>query len=321
MEKFRWCFIGCGSLAGRAAEQLAATGRHAIVSVYARSADRREAFGTRYGALAAATAAEAVSAPGVDGVYVVTPHASHCQYARLALEHGKPVLCEKPFAVSADQARAVFRLAEQRQLYAAEAMWTWFAPTANQVKAWLDQGAFGEILRAEGVYRWYAENCPSRLFDPDQGGGALLDVGIYPVAYLCRLFGQPSAVHCRGTVERGIDWEEEIDLTFPGRGTFRASVSIRDRRNQERFSMTGTLARVEIPRFYGADRAELIRADGSREIIEGDGSYVREFDAVAEEIRGGLTESRFVPHRATLETLEVLDECRRQMGLVYPMER
>lgn len=321
MGKFGWCFIGCGSLAGRVAEQITASGRHEIVSVYARGADRREAFGAAYGALAAATAEEAVSAPGVDGVYVVTPHASHCQYARLALERGKSVLCEKPFAVNADQARSVFRLAEERHAYAAEAMWTWFAPVANQVKAWLDQGAFGRIVSAESVYRWYAENCPSRLFDPAQGGGALLDVGVYPVAYLCRLFGRPSAVRCRGTVERGVDWEEEIELTFPGWGTFRASVSIRDRQNQERFSMTGTQARIDIPRFYGADRAELIRADGGRQVTEGDGSYVREFDAAAEEIRAGLTESRFVPHLATLETLEVLDECRRQMGLVYPMEQ
>ena len=110
MDSFGWCFIGCGGLAGRVARQIAATGRHRIVSVYARDEGHRAAFAGAWGARAADSAEQAVAAPGVDGVYIVTPHPSHCGYARLAVEMGKPVLCEKPFAVSAGEARALFRL-------------------------------------------------------------------------------------------------------------------------------------------------------------------------------------------------------------------
>ena len=320
MDSFGWCFIGCGGLAGRVARQITATGRHRIVSVYARDEGHRAAFAGAWGARAADSAEQAVAAPGVDGVYIVTPHPSHCGYARLAVEMGKPVLCEKPFAVSAGEARALFRLAEERHVYAAEAMWTWFAPVANGVRRWLDGGAFGRILRAEGFYRMGHENCPSRLTDPAQAGGALLDIGIYPVAYLYRLFGRPLSVRCTGSVRDGIDWQEGIVLTFPGGLTARAGASILAESEQAVFSLEGTAGRVRIPAFYGAGRAELHRADGAVETVEGDGSYVREFDAVAGEIRQGLTESRYVPHSATVDVLEILDECRRQMGLVYPFE-
>ena len=320
MDSFGWCFIGCGGLAGRVARQITATGRHRVVSVYSRSPERCAAFAGMHAARAAASAEEAITAPGVDGVYVVTPHVSHWEYARLAVELGKPVLCEKPFAVSAGQARDLFRLAQARNVYAAEAMWTWFAPVANGVRRWLDRGEFGQIIRAEGVYRMGHAGAPSRLTDPAQAGGALLDIGIYPLAYLYRLFGKPQSIHCDGLVRDGIDWQEDITLTFPQGITGQVSASILDQGETAAISIQGTAGRVHIPTFYSAGRAELIRADGSRENVEGDGSYVHEFDTVAEEIRRGLTESPLVPHRATVDVLDILDACRRQMGLVYPFE-
>ena len=320
MDGFGWCFIGCGGLAGRVARQITAAGRHRIVSAYSHSPARCAAFAGQSGAIAAASAREAIAAPGVDGVYVVTPHASHYEYARLALEMGKPVLCEKPFTVHAGQARELFRLARERKVYAAEAMWTWFAPVANGVRSWLDRGEFGQITRAEGVYRMGHEGAPSRLTDPAQAGGALLDIGIYPLAYLYRLLGKPLSIRCTGNVHDGIDWQEDIALTFPGGIAGQVSASILDRGETAVISLEGTAGRIHIPTFYSAGRAELIRADGSRETVEGDGSYAHEFDTVADEIRLGLTESRFVPPGATVDVLDIMDECRRQMGLSYPFE-
>ena len=320
MERFRWCFIGCGNLGGRVARQITESGRHAIVSVYARGAERRGAFARQYGAYAASTAEEAIGAPGVDGVYVVTPHPSHDQYARLAIEMGRPVLCEKPFMVSASRAEKVFRLAREKKVYAAEAMWTWFSPVANGVKKWLDEGAFGEVVMAEGAYRAGHEGVPARLTDPHMAGGALLDIGVYPLTYLYRLFGPPEAVRCTGAVAEGIDWQESIELAYPGGRTFRAAASIVDQGSNAYISIEGTKGSVYIPTFYGADAAELARPDGTRERVEGDGSFAHEFDAVAAEIRAGLTESKAVPPSATVGVLKIMDECRRQMGLKYPFE-
>lgn len=161
----------------------------------------------------------------------------------------------------------------------------------------------------------------SRLTDPAQAGGALLDIGVYPVAYLCRLFGKPLAVRCEGEVHGGIDWREDIVLSFPGGQQGQVHVSILDEGESALIRLEGTGARLELPRFYGTDRAVLVRADGTRLTAEGDGSYVFQFDAVAGEIRAGLTQSRFVPRQDTLDVMEVLDECRRQMGLRYPFEK
>lgn len=320
MDSFGWCFIGCGGLAGRVAAQITATGRHRIVSAWSPTAEHRQAFAARWGASAADTAAEAIAAPGADGVYVVTTHPGHYEYARLAVEAGKSVLCEKPFTVGAGQARSLLRLAEERGVYAAEAMWTWFAPAANAAKGWVDAGRFGRFSRIEGVYRMGHEGLASRLTDPAQAGGALLDIGVYPVCYLYRLFGMPLSVRCEGEVRHGIDWRESIELAFPGGEQGRVDVSILDQGETARIHLAGDKARLELDRFYGADRAVLTMADGSTETVAGDGSYVCEFDAVAREIRQGLVQSRLVPHRATLDVMEILDECRRQMGLRYPFE-
>ena len=321
MKAFGWCFIGCGGLGHTVAGQITATGRHRVASVYARRYEKTEAFAAQYGAVPARSAAEAIAAPGVEGVYVVTPHQSHYEYARLALELGKPVLCEKSFTVNARQARELTALAEARGLYIAEAMWTWFAPVANQVKDWLDRGLFGRIERAEAAFRIYGEKSASRLFDPDRAGGALLDVGVYPLAYLYRLFGMPEAIRCHGAVEAGIDWEEDIELVYPGGLTALASASIRDRAGRESLTLAGTDARTDIPWFYRADRAELVGADGTRRTVLGDGSYLPEFDAAAADMCRGARESALWPHRATEDVMAIMDECRRQMGLVYPFER
>ena len=131
MEKFGWCFIGCGRLAHKVAQQITASGRHVVVSVWSRNSDACASFAAQYGARACASAREAMTAPGVDGVYVVTPHTSHFEYIRLALELGKPALGEKPFTVSAAETEALIRLAEEKGVYMAEAMWTWFAPVAH----------------------------------------------------------------------------------------------------------------------------------------------------------------------------------------------
>lgn len=145
---FGWCFIGCGTLAKQVAKQITESGRHKIVSVYSRNIEKSGKFAGQYGASACNSAEDAIAMEGVEGVYVVTPHNSHYMYTKLALKLGKPVLCEKPFTVSAAQTRELITLAREKRLYLAEAMWTWFAPVANQVKIWLDNGEFGQIQRS-----------------------------------------------------------------------------------------------------------------------------------------------------------------------------
>ena len=321
MDKpFRWCFIGTGTLAEVVAKAILPSGRHVIQAVYSRRLEKAQAFATKHGGMAYATAAEAISAPEVDGVYVVTPHNSHYEYTKLALSLGKPVLCEKAFTTDAGQARELIALSREKQLYLAEAMWTWFGPVAGQVKKWLDAGEYGKVQKVTACYHMKSKNYAPRVSDPNLAGGALLDVGVYPITYLYRLFGKPVSISCKGVLAGGIDEKEEVSLTFPGGETFVASASIVDFKGLEHFSLVGEKAKTSLWFFHGAGKVKLKRKHGKNETFRGVGGYLNEFDCVAAEIREGLTESRLVPLTATLDVMEIMDECRRQMGLVYPFE-
>lgn len=316
-----WCFIGCGKLGHIVADQILPSGRHKIVSAYTRRMEQCEEFALKYGAKACASAEEAIRAEGVDAVYIVTPHSSHYEYAKLALEMGKPVLCEKAFTVTAEETRELIALAKEKQLYLAEAMWTWFSPVANRVKKWLDDGEFGELTNVQVHCRGDGRGYARRVTEPAAAGGALLDVGVYSITYLYRLFGKPEVLDCRGVVADGIDWEEEIDLKFPGGEVYTTSASVRDPLSKPLVILEGTKARTEIPKFNSTNQAELVRADGTREKFEGNGNYLNEFDLAAQEICEGLLESRYVPLQHTLDIMEIMDDCRARMQLKYPFEQ
>lgn len=319
VKPFRWCFIGCGKLANKVARRIIKSGRHEIVSVYSRSFDKCSKFAKKFKATAYKTAEEAMCAEGVDGVYIVTPHNSHAEYSRLAVRLKKAVLCEKPFAVDAESAKEVIALAQEQGVYIAEAMWTWFAPVANKVKEWLDNGEFGEVKSVRAKWHIPGSYAP-RVTDPNTAGGALLDIGVYAVTYAYRLFGKPEKVECNGTVKRGIDLCEEIKLIYP-ETVFSSSISIKRLDCLETLRIKGSKAKITLPFFHCANSVKLVRKQGKNEVFKGFGNYLNEFDRAAEEIKSGICESRFVSHKATVEVMEILDECRRQLNLVYPFER
>lgn len=321
MEKFGWCFIGTGKLAAQVAAELKLHGGHEIVSVYTRRIERAQAFARRFGGTPYGDAAAAITAEGVQGVYVVTPHNAHAEYVKLAIELGKPVLCEKPFATDAAGAKALFDLAGKKGVYVTEAMWTWFSPVAHQVKHWLDDGEFGKLRKVRVNFHMNLRRSAGRMTDPGRAGGILLDCGVYPLAYLYRLFGKPEKIVCTGLVEKGVDLKEEIELSFPGGISCRTSLSMVDSRGLAVLVIKGEDAKLRLPIFYMAGKAKLKRRNGSDVTIRARGGHANEFDLVAHEIRSGKTESAYVPHSSTLAVLEMMDECRRQLGLVYPFEQ
>lgn len=317
---FNWCFIGAGTLAKTVAKEILASGRHKIAAVHTRNFQKGQAFAETFGGTAYETAEAAICAPEVDGVYVVTPHNSHYEYAKLALSLGKPVLCEKPITVAAPEAEELFALAQEKGVYLAEAMWTWFSPVARKVKEWVDTGALGVVTHVEIYHRCDARGYAPRCSDPNTAGGAVLDIGVYPLTYLYRLFGEPEKIRCVGELGGGIDLWEDVTLTFPGGLTCTASVSMCDPSYRVELYMAGDRGQIRCGNFNAAKEAELIRYDGSREVFQAEGGYLNEFDTVAGEIRQGLVQSPLVPPGATVEVMKIMDECRRQLGLVYPFE-
>lgn len=318
---FRWCFIGAGNQAKLVARQLKKTPAHEIVSVYTRRQENAIAFVEKYGGKVYSTALEAISAANVDAVYVVTPHTSHYEYSKLALTLGKPVLCEKPITVSAWQAEELFALAKEKNVYLCEGMWTWFSPVANQVRAWVDSGKLGEIVDVVANYHLNSQLYSKRAMNPHLAGGALLNVGIYPITYLYRLFGKPTHISCIGTIRNGVDAYENIDLTFANGHTYKVSASNVDFKGLENMVITGTKGTINAPFFHATNTVKLSVAGEKSTKFKGNGSFLNEFDIVASEIREGLIESRYVPSAATIDVMHIMDECRKLMGLRYPFEK
>ena len=317
---FSWAYLGCGGIAETTAKELLRSGRHRIAALWNRTASRAEAFAARYGGTVYGTVEEAICDPAVEGVYIATTPDRHPDLIRTCVAHRKPVLCEKPFAVNAAVSRSLLDEAKEAGVYLSEAMWTWHNPIAIGVRNWVKSGQVGEVKSVEFTYGYpLIRFAPDhRLRDPMRIGGALLDIGIYPVRYCHALFGMPKEISCRGTLQGGVDFNEEIELAYDG---FRARIRVAiDRLLGERCVISGSRGRIVIPQPHGARRARLTAGNEVTLLRDRGDLYARQFTNVAEEIRQGRGEGVRVPAEGTIQVMEILDECRRQMGLVYPCE-
>ena len=318
---FNWCFIGCGKLAHTIAEQIKKHGGHKILTCYTRDFQKCREFADKYGAVAYENAADAISADGVDGVYIVTPHNAHYRFSKLALELGKPVLCEKAFTVTAEETEDLISLAKKKGVYLCEAMWTWFSPAANKVKSWVDSGEIGKVRGADFTYHMMSVNYAPRNSDPRRAGGALLNITVYPIAYAYRLFGYPTTIESKGKIVNGIDHDEEIKMTFGGGEVVNISASMVDTDGFEKMTIHGDRGKIKAPLYHASGIASLHRGLLNSKLYLSGGklfnSYMDEFDKVAEEICRGLTESEIYPLKSTLDIMKIMDEIRRQIGLEY----
>ena len=314
---FGWAFLGCGNIAAQVADEVIGEREMKIVSCWNRTLPRAEAFAEKYGSRAFASAEQAIAAEGVNAAYIAVTANKHLEYIRMCLSRGVPVLCEKPFTVNAAEAREAFALARERGVYLAEAMWTWYNAPAHTVRTWLREGRIGKVKRVTAKYAERYIDIP-RFRSPELLGGALVDIGVYPLRYAYELFGSPHGVTCRGEVRGGVDITEEISLDY---GEFCAEiyVSIEDARGEE-FVIEGTQGTIRIPFFHMAGEASLEGREKAH-FTDDSPKYGTELRRAAEEIAAGRTESGYCPPRATLDTMQLLDECRRQLGLVYPCEQ
>ncbi len=317
MEKIRWGYIGSGSIANTVAMNTVKHG-HAIGLVYSRNKDTASKFAERHGAEVADSLEELLHSDKIDAVYIATPHTSHSKYAIEAMKAGKPVLCEKPVGINEGEVADIISCAKETGVYFAEAMWTWFSPVTLKVEEWVKGKRIGDITKVKISYGFpgILKSQTSRVRDPKTAGGALLDIGIYPVTYCYRLFGYPKGIVCKGTVKDGIDVKEKITLSYDG---FDCEIELSFYKLMENMSIKGTEGRIDLPAFHVAPMARM-RSKKGNEIFTGITDYQTEFDRVAEEIKAGKEESDFIPFEQTLNAMKIMDECRRQMKLVYPCE-
>lgn len=317
---FGWAIIGAGVFAEMTGDTILKTGKYKIVSVYNRTFSKAEAVAEKWGATPFETIEQAVETEGVEGVYIATTTNYHFQAAKKCLELGKSVLLEKPFTVSKAQAQELINLAREKKVYLVEGMWTWFSPVSLQVKKWVRSNFIGKITDVKISYAIPAIGFTPRLSDANLVGGALMDLGVYPLTYCYNLFGKPVKVECKGILSGGVDTEEEVTLTYKDDMKVTAFISMIRSKGGEKLVLAGEKGTIKCFQYHSANRATLIDSNGKKTIFTGNGRIENEFNCVAEEILNGLTESRYVPFQSTLDNMETMDECRRQMGLVYPCE-
>lgn len=265
---------------------------------------------------------ELLADPGIDVVYVATPHSSHFTVARDALRAGKAVLCEKPLTVHLEDAEELVELARERGLFLMEAMWTRFNPLTRKLRQLVKDGVIGTVRSVHADFGFAFPHDPAhRLWDLAAGGGSLLDVGIYPVAFAHMLLGEPESIVAQGTVQGGVDSEAALLLRYPDGAFAQLSSSLLGHYPVSAM-VVGTQGRIEVPPvFYRPTEMVVTRLDAEpqRETLELKGNgYEYQIAEVTERVLAGDTESPEMPLDETLAVARTLATALGQLGVSYP---
>jgi predicted dehydrogenase len=325
----RWGILAPGWIAGQFAAALRRGTRQEIVAVGSRNLDRASAFADEHGAPTAYDSYdELVHDPQVDVVYVASPHSEHHRQARLALEAGKPVVVEKAFTRNAAEARDLVDLARARGLFLLEGMWSRFLPHYDVVHQALQDGLIGEVT---AVFADHGQNLypngPERLADPGLAGGALLDLGVYPISFADFVLGPFTAITATGTLtDRGVDQQEAVTVTngTGALGVLHASMLAASPctaticGTDGRLDIAGTFYLPTSVTLHDRDGAAVDRYDPTGDVAHQALRY--EAAEVARSLSAGATESSLHPLATTVRIMEAMDEIRRQLGVHFPRE-
>ncbi|WP_426107042.1 Gfo/Idh/MocA family protein [Massilia sp. TSP1-1-2] len=327
MRPIRWGILGTGGIARAFATALQDTPHAVLAAVGSRSIDSARAFGMEFGAPQSFGSYEALcAAPDIDIIYIGTPHPLHARNALMALEGGKAVLCEKPFTMNLREARQVVASARARKLFLMEAMWTRFMPALAEVKRIIDSGLLGVISQVHADFGFAGTCDPEhRINKRELGGGALLDLGIYPLSISHALLGPVVSVQAQAVLsDGGIDLTTGWSMKHASGAMSICSCSLRARTPCE-LTVSGTLGSVRMDAmFHLAERITLTLGDGIKRVIEtpylGNG-YVHEAIEAGRCLRAGLTESPHMLHDDTLALMGLMDTIRTQIGVHYPADQ
>ncbi|MET7679636.1 Gfo/Idh/MocA family oxidoreductase [Streptomyces sp. NPDC005423] len=325
----RWGILATGGIAAAFTADLVAAPDAEVVAVASRSEASAKAFAERFGIERAYGGWEALARDeDIDVVYVATPHSAHRAAAGLCLEAGRNVLCEKAFTLNAREAGELVALARERGSFLMEAMWMYCNPLTRRLKALVDDGAIGEVRTVQADFGLSGDFPPEhRLRDPAQGGGALLDLGVYPVSFAHLLLGEPAGVEAAAVLSpEGVDLQTGALLSWDSGALASLHCSLVGGTGTSA-SVTGSRGRIDVPdgffhpeRFVlhreGRDPQEFVLdpADGPRATLR------HEAAEVMRALRAGETESPLVPLDGTLAVMRTLDAVRDRIGVRYPGE-
>jgi predicted dehydrogenase len=312
-EPLGWGLIGTGGIAQSFAADLMFTKSGRAAAVGSRQMDSANRFADRFDIPNRHASYEALVAdPNVDVVYVATPHPMHHANALLAIRAGKPVLVEKPFTMNAAEAKELVATARAEGVFLMEAMWTRFLPHVAEIRHLLAEGALGEIVTVTADHgQWFAEDAHFRLFAPELGGGALLDLGVYPVSFASMVLGKPNRiVTLIDPAFTGVDGQTSMLFGYPS-GAQAVLTCTLSAKSPTRGAIVGTDARIEIDGvFYAPTSFDLVSRAGERTRFEaphqGRGLW-HQAEEVARCVREGLLESPLMPLDESVEIMQTMD--------------
>lgn len=321
----RWGIIGVGWMADKFANGVNDLTASSVTAVSSRTRERAQEFASGHQvAKAYGSVEELVGDPNVDVVHVASPHSEHREHALAAIAAGKHVLVEKAFTRNEGEAREVIDAARAAGVFVMEAMWTRFLPHMVEIRRIIARGDIGRVVALEADHgQWFPFDATSRLYDPQLAGGALLDLGVYPISFAHDLLGVPETVTAVGQMtETSVDGQVSMVLGYGERAQATLYTTLWSATPCTAV-ISGTEGRIEIEgHFYAPTAFRVERRDGMAWSVEArvPNGYAYEAAEVARRVTAGETESPAMTPEATLDVMRTMDEVRRQIGLTYPGE-
>lgn len=323
IDRVRWGIVATGNISTSFTKDLALLGDEAVVTAVAsRSLENATKFADEFGIGHRYDDYRRLIDDGVvDVLYIGTPHPQHYAVARAALQAKIAVLCEKPVTLTAKQARDLVAVAVENNTLFAEAMWMRTNPVVQAFFAELEAGVIGEPMEALADFGFYKPNPPARLLDHALGGGSLMDGGIYPMTFVHMALGKPAEVKAVGSLnDDGVDLNVAMAWRYDSGAVAALTCGLRSQ-NPWTASISGPEGSLLLPsRFHHPEYYVRSTPAGQERVevpVHGLG-YHYEAAEVMQALRAGLVECPALPHAATIEILELLDETRGQIGVSYP---
>ena len=318
----RWGFLGAGSIAASMAADLH-HGNNTLYAVAARDADRAAAFAARFGASHSHGSYRAViEDPDVDILYVATTHPFHREQALMAIDAGKPVLVEKPLALNATHAREVLTAARNKGVFAMEAVWMRANPLIIKAQEMVAGGLIGDVVAVHADFSIGLDFDPGhRLYDLSNGGGALLDLGVYPMHFAWLFAGRPDTQQVLGTLSpTGSDATVAVQWGYASGATAQLRCAT-TAQTPGRATIAGTAGAISVePWFLNPERLVISTGKGESRVTGEGTAYGPQIQEVERCLRAGLLQSPLAPHADTIAILELIDQARADLGVRYPAE-
>ncbi len=326
-KKYNWGILGPGKIAHQFAKGLSVTSQGVLYAVGSRDSGRAGDFAMEYGALESyGSYDELIHDEKVDIIYIATPHHRHYELTKKCLEAGKAVLCEKPATINARQFSELAELSRKKKVFYMDALWTRFLPTITRTMEYIREGALGEVKVVTADFGFKTEFHPSgRLFNPEMGGGSILDIGIYPVFLSLLVLGVPEKIKAVSVIgETGVD--ESCSMAFSYRSGAAANLlSTFLAHTPTSAVISGTSGRIVInSRWFRPSSLTVLREGREPEEITFKtrmNGYEYEAEEVMRCLEAGKTESDLLPLDFTLQLMQLLDAVREEAGVKYQEDR